>query len=371
MSAPVRVGLVGAGWAAGLHLEGFRRAGAEIVGVYSRTRGRAERFAADHGITVVADSLDELIEVARPDIVSIASLPPAHHPQTLAVIRAGLHVLCDKPVAMDAIQAEEMFALAEKRDVRHASGFIWRGDPALKDMRELIRAGSIGRVLDVRSTCALGAPLMAWNWIHDRASGGGGLMQHGTHVIDRVRWLTHAEITAVCGRLLHDVSTAPVGPDFHNTLDVFAWARENQGRPLDDLERREVTADVGYEFLAELSIGARASFWESTHLCGPAEDEVVVAGEEGALVWSGTAGLRRHAPGREPEQVPTPTASGSGARTPHAVGLQRWHELAAALIESVRAGENGDHPTLADGWQVARVVDAVMRSHESRGWEAT
>ncbi|TDU02186.1 putative dehydrogenase [Streptomyces sp. 846.5] len=370
MSTPTRVAVIGAGWAAELHLEGFRRAGAEVVGIFSRTRGRADDLAARYGVPVVADTFDELLRATGPEVVSVASLPAAHHEQVLAAVAAGCHVLCDKPVAMTAGQAQEMLLAADKQGVRHATGFIWRGDPGLVRMRELIAAGGLGQLREVHSTCALGAPRMAMNWIYDEQVGGGGLMQHGTHVIDRVRWLLDAELTAVSGRLSHDVTRAQVGPEFHHTLDAFTWARENQGRDPGDAAHHDVTADVGYDFLAETSTGPRARFWESTHLTGPAEDEIAVIGDDGALVWNGTAGLSVLRPGKPAERLAVDEMSGSGANTRHEVGLQRWEQLASSFLDTIRIGRPVDYPTLDDGWRVARIVDAVKRSHRTRHWEA-
>jgi predicted dehydrogenase len=364
-----RIALVGAGWAADLHLTGFRRAGAEVVGVYSRTRHRAVAFAERHGLPVVADSLTELIERTRPDVVSIASPPPAHQAQLLEAVAASCHVLCDKPVAMNAEQAARMLAAAESAGVRHASGFIWRGDPGLGRMRELLAQGRLGTLRELHSTCALGAPRMAMNWIYDESAGGGGLMQHGTHVLDRVRWLLGAEAVELVGRVARDVADAPVGPEFHHTLDAFRWAAEHRDADDGALPRAAVTADVGYDVLAEFDNGVRARLWESTHLSGPQEEEISVLGDRGTLTWSGSAGLRLIGPGGAVEPIPVAGAAGSGANTPHEIGLRRWELLAAAFLASIEGDQTAQHPDLRDGWQVARLVDAIRRSDRTRRWE--
>ncbi|MFF4712922.1 Gfo/Idh/MocA family protein [Streptomyces eurythermus] len=361
-----KVGVIGAGWAGDLHLEAFAKAGAELVGLYSRTRERAEETARRHGVAHVVDSLDELLGLGV-DVVSIASPPPAHHAQTLAAVKAGRHVLCDKPMAMNSVEAAEMLAAAEEAGVRHATGFIWRNDPALGRLRSLLAEGAIGRVLEIHSTCPLGAPPMPMHWIYDRDAGGGALMQHGSHVIDRVRWLLGAEIVSLCGRLLHDVTDAPVGPEFHNTMKMFGWSRQNLGTPREDLPRRPVTADSGYDFLAELDTGARARFWESTHGLGPVEDQLLVIGEEGSLSWS-PRGLEHLRPGRPAERITT-AAAGSGSSTPHEVGMARWVRLTTAFLASLDGGPV-DHPTLHDGLQLTRITDALHRSHHSRSWES-
>lgn len=366
MGTKIRVGVVGAGWGAGLQLAAFRAAGAELAGIFSRTRERAEHTAERFGVAHVADSLDELIELDV-DVVSIASPPSAHLEQTVAAVTAGRHVLCDKPVAMTAEDARRMLWAAEEAGVRHATGFIWRGDPALGRMRELINAGAVGQVVEVHSSCALGAPPMPMNWMHLVEAGGGALMQHGSHVLDRLRWLMNAEVSGVFGRLAHDVEDASVDGEFHHTLDVFGWSATRGGPAAASLPKARVTADSGYDFLAELTNGVRARVWEATHLAGPVDDQILVIGEEATLAWS-SEGLYRHRPRQEPELMPTPRPSSSGSATPHEVGIARWTHLAHQFL-STWDGHPAVHPTLADGWQVARITDAIHRSHRSRSWE--
>ncbi|MEU7755581.1 Gfo/Idh/MocA family oxidoreductase [Micromonospora sp. NPDC049171] len=367
MSQQLRIGVLGAGWGAGLHLEGFRRVpGVTLAALSSRTRSRAERRAAEFGVPLVTDDIDELIEAV--DVVSVATPPAAHLDAVLAAVRAGRHVLCDKPVALTAPDARAMLDAAERAGVRHASGFIWRNDPALVELRRLLREGAIGPVLEVHSTGALGVPVLPMTWMYEAGDGGGALAQHGSHVIDRARWLVGAEVTAVCGRLHHDVKEAVVAADFHDITDAFAWARQHHGTTV-DAPRAPVRADTGYDFVATFDSGVRARFWEAWHLAGPAEDEVVVFGETGTLRWRGASGLTLHRIGAAPEVRDVDRAAGSGANTPREIGLARWGELAAAFVAAINGAADTGHPTLTDGWRVAAISDAVRRSHHSGRWE--
>ncbi len=367
MSRQLKVGVIGAGWGAGLHLEGFRRVpGVELAAISSRTRERAQRRADEFDIPLVLDDLDALIDAV--DLVTVATPPSAHLEPILRSVAAGRHVLCDKPLALTAADARTMLVAAQDRGVHHASGFIWRGDPALVRMRQLLAENLIGPVLEIHSTCALGVPPLPMTWMYDAALGGGALAQHGSHVIDRARWLVGGEVTKVNGRLHHDVKEAAVVEEFHDITDAFAWARTHHGAS-PEAPMGPVRADTGYEFVADFDTGVRARFWEAWHLGGPAEDEVVVFGETGTLRWNGPHGLTLHRLGATPEVLDVPGAASSGAHTPREVGLARWAELATAFVAAITTGAAGGHPTLEDGWRVAAISDAVRRSHHSGQWE--
>jgi predicted dehydrogenase len=256
-------------------------------------------------------------------------------------------------------------------------------------MREMIANGAIGRIAELHSTCALGVPVMPMNWMYDRDHGGGALAQHGSHVIDRARWLLGEDIVAVNGGLAHDVTEAVDAGRFHNIMDVFGHAHKAAAGPSEDGRRmgarHAVTADTGYDFRAVFAGGARARFWEAWHFAGPAEDHVVAYGEGGVLEWRGAGGLWLYRLIRPAEPIDVAEAAGSGAHTPRAIGERRWRELAGRFIAAVgdpapAAGTTGaeaatvpgiDYPTLDDGWRVAAISDAVRTSHETGRWEST
>ncbi|MFJ8648267.1 Gfo/Idh/MocA family protein [Streptomyces sp. NPDC093546] len=379
MSGPLRVGVVGAGWGAGLHLEGFRRTGRVRLAVLtSRTQERAGQLAARFGVEEVVDSLDELIE--KVDVVSVATPPDAHHDAVLRAAAAGRHVLCDKPVAVRADQAREMLEAAEKAGVVHATGFVWRYDPAFAAMARAVAAGAIGRPLHVRVASVMGLPPLPYNWMYRREDGGGALMQHGSHVLDRIRVLLGEELTLVRGELHHDLREAEDGPRFHHVLEVFDWARRNPA-PVGSAKGLPVTADTGYELSGTTASGVRVSVYEAWHASSRVEESFAVHGTEGSLEWSGADGPVLLRPGRDPEAVDVPgggSSSGAGAAREH--GLMLWHRFADSFVTAVRT--RGGHPaasgpepegtaagplpTLDDGLQVMRIVEAVHASHRSR-----
>lgn len=366
MSKFIRVGVLGAGWGAGLHLEGFSRTeGVQLAAISSRTRQRADRRAEEYGIPLVTDSLSELVDAV--DVVSVATPPTAHLEPIRAAVKARRHVLCDKPLAADIDQARSIVDLVADSGVQHASGFIWRDDPGLLRVRELVAEGAIGNLVEIQCNCPLGVPPLPSTWMYQANEGGGALAQHGSHVIDRVRWLVGAEIVRVRGRLHHDLADAAAPRRFHDITEAFAWARTADGDA--DAPRVPVTADTGYEFSADFDNGVRARLWEAWHLPGPVDDEMVLYGQRGALHWRGAAGVWLDRAGQPPIQIEVPGSAASGANTPREVGLRKWAALAQRFVESINTGAHCGHPTIWDAWQVAAISEAVHRSHRSGNWE--
>lgn len=373
MATPLRVGVLGAGWAGELHLEAFSASpDAEVVALSSRTRSVAEEVATRHRVPNVADDVAELLGYGL-DIISIATPPDSHLPLALQALAGGVHVLCDKPTALTGADAGELYEAAEAVQVRHASGFVWRNDPAILHIRSLLGDGAIGRVVDVHARCALGAPVLPMTWMYDLEAGGGSLMQHGGHVIDRLRWVLDDEFVEVSGEPHYDLSRTVVGPTFHNVMQAFGWAAQRARNPAPEvLPTAPVTADSGYSFSGVTAAGVRAHLWESWHDVGSEPDVVEIYGSKGALRWAGAAGITIARPGGDAERIAVPGSSEAGSgdlKDLRAVGARLWARTVQAFLDDVQGRPHEPYPTLYDGWKVQQVIDAVRRSAVTRSWE--
>jgi 1,5-anhydro-D-fructose reductase (1,5-anhydro-D-mannitol-forming) len=183
-------GLVGASTIASEHMIGAIRAqGHEIVGVLSGDRARGAEYAARHGIPASTTELDALLATPGLGAVYISTTNEKHHPQALAAIAAGMHVLCEKPLAMTAAQAAEMVRAAAAKEVVFATNHHLRNAGAHLAIRELIEAGRIGRVLSVRVFHAVHLPEHLRGWrINDAGAGGGVIPDITVHDADTVRF---------------------------------------------------------------------------------------------------------------------------------------------------------------------------------------
>ena len=124
-------------------------------------------------------SYQEMLEQEKPDITILCSrLVDDHYRQIKCALEAGSHVLCEKPLAADLIQADELISLAQSRNLKVQIAHLARFAPTFREMKRLIAEGAIGRVL----TCYLRGK-------EDHRGGGEDMIVLGTHVLDAACWL--------------------------------------------------------------------------------------------------------------------------------------------------------------------------------------
>jgi 1,5-anhydro-D-fructose reductase (1,5-anhydro-D-mannitol-forming) len=155
-----------------------------------RDRGAAERFAERHGALRAYDRVDEL--VADPDVeaVYVATPNDRHLPDTLVAAAAGRDVLCEKPLALTATEAEVMIRACEAAGVRLGTCFYQRFNSRHQEIRRLLAAGRIGRVTAVRMNFSSRSPDRPGAWRQDPAQGGGGsFTDTAVHCLDLLRFL--------------------------------------------------------------------------------------------------------------------------------------------------------------------------------------
>jgi predicted dehydrogenase len=169
-----RVGIIGAGWGARVQAPLFREAGVEVVA----TAGSRDDWRA-------------LVRSPEVDLITITTPPSEHREMAIAALEAGKHVLCEKPTALDAGEADEMLAAARRHPeqlalIDHELRFL----PSFRAARERIGELEGIRYIEVRyASPSRGDRTRAWNWWSDAARGGGVLGAVGSHLIDAVRYL--------------------------------------------------------------------------------------------------------------------------------------------------------------------------------------
>lgn len=199
----MRWGLVGASTIAAQHMIGAIRAtGGDVAAVVSTTRARAREFAANHAIPAADDQLTLLLDDASIAAVYISSTNEKHHAQALAAIAAGKHVLCEKPLAMTVAEASGMVQAANAAGVVFATNHHLRCSGAHRTVRDLIRAGRIGRVLSLRLFHAVHLPPHLQGWrINDASAGGGVIPDITVHDADVARFLLGEDPVSVVAQM--------------------------------------------------------------------------------------------------------------------------------------------------------------------------
>jgi predicted dehydrogenase len=383
---PLRVAMVGYAFMGAAHSQGWRNAHRffdlpatpELAVLCGRTASAAQDAATRLGWAEAVTDWSEVVGREDIDVVDICTPGDSHKDIALAALAAGKHVLCEKPLANDVAEAEEMVsAAARARDNGVASmvGFNYRRTPALALARSLVADGRLGRIHHVRAQYLQDwivdpeFPLV-WRLQKDRA-GSGALGDIGAHVVDLAYFLTGERLTGVSGTLERFVDKRPLPGE---ASGLSASGGDGMGH---------VTVDDAAVFFGRTASGALATFEASRFATGRKNAmRIELNGSDGSLafdferlnellVYDGTvpgsdAGFRRIL-ATEPDH---PYAA---AWWPPGHGLGYEHTFVHEIADFVRAVASGDAPTpsFEDGLYVQRVLDAVERSAEARSvWTA-
>lgn len=197
--APVRIGILGAAKIAPTAMIAPARATgvATVVAVAARDPVRARAFADLHGVPEVCDTYEALI--ARPDIDAVynALTPSRHADLSIAALKAGKHVLCEKPFAMNADQARAMVAAADEAGRVLMEAFHYRYHPLFVRVLEIIGSGELGEVRELSAVFQTNLIDDGTEIRYERDLGGGSLMDIGTYPLHWVRTAAWAEPAVV------------------------------------------------------------------------------------------------------------------------------------------------------------------------------
>jgi predicted dehydrogenase len=188
-------GIIGAGEIARVFANGvrFSRTG-RVVAVASKTAGRGESLAEDFSIPRRYTSYEELLADREVEAVYISLIHPHHARWAIEAARAGKHILVEKPIAMNSVQAAEMIDAAKRNDVFLMEAFMYRCHPQMARVAELIQDGAIGEVLMIRSAFSFEAPFDENSRLFNKALGGGSILDIGCYPASMSRFIAGAAI---------------------------------------------------------------------------------------------------------------------------------------------------------------------------------
>ncbi|KAA1425308.1 Gfo/Idh/MocA family oxidoreductase [Mumia zhuanghuii] len=380
-SRELRVGQVGYAFMGAAHSQAWRTAPSffdlplkpRLTALCGRDESAAGVVAERFGWESVETDWRALIERDDIDLIDICTPGSTHVEIAVAALRAGKHVMCEKPLANTVEEAEEMAAAAAEaaaEGVFAMVGFTYRRTPALSYARQLVREGRLGTIHHVRCQYLqdwLVDPDSPLTWRLDKSlAGSGALGDIGAHVVDAAQFVTGASITSVSGVLQTFVDSRPVAGE-HATLGGSGSA---------SAERGPVTVDDAAAFTARFDNGALGVF-EATRFATGRKNamRIEVSGSDGALAFdfeemnilrfydatepAETAGFRRIV-------VTEASHPYVDAWWPAGHGLGYEHGFTHQVVDIVRAIAAGEQPTpsFADGLAVQRVLAAVEASSE-------
>lgn len=186
-----RIGVIGLGMGKS-HIEGFQSHPAgKVVAVADPDGERLAAVAARYNIPATYTDACEMLAREQLDIVSVVTPNKFHRELTIAALKSGCHVLCEKPMAMNTAEAKEMLAAAKKHGRRLMINFSFRFRPQSYAMKKLIDAGELGNIYFGRTVWQRRRGMPGFGgWFGTKAlSGGGPLIDLGVHRLDLALWL--------------------------------------------------------------------------------------------------------------------------------------------------------------------------------------
>ena len=232
MAKKIRVGIIGAGGISRMHLEGYHKCpNVEVIATCDidpkRAKAQSEEFKIPHWF----DSAGKLLRLKEIDAVSICTPNFDHKRSTIRALRAGKHVLCEKPMAMNAREAQQMVDAARKtrRKLQIALNNRFRGDAQF--LKKVIDSGAIGKPYYARSLSVRRRGVPSWGVFgQKKLQGGGPLIDIGVHMIDLTWYLMGCpKPLAVSGKTYETIGAMPghvgqFGVWDHKTYDVEDFA---------------------------------------------------------------------------------------------------------------------------------------------------
>jgi len=349
----LRVGVVGAGFMGRVHAEAARRAGATVVAATASRPERADAAAAAIGAERGYPGVAELLGTAEVDVLHICTPNATHAPVAAAALAAGVHVVCEKPLATGVSEAAALVAAAAGQVA--TVPFVYRFHPMVRELRARVNSGEAGVL-----TTVTGSYLQDWlsrptddDWRVDSGLGGASRAfgDIGSHWADLFEFVAGDRITRLSARtaVVHE----RVAQRVPATEDLAAVLFETAAGVFGTLVVSQVAAGRKNRLHLELS-GTDASF---------AFDQ-----EDPERLWVG----RRESGQvllRDPDTLDPAAARLARLPAGHAQGYQDCFDSFVADTYSAVAGDHADGlPTFDDGLRAARLAEAVMTSARESEW---
>ncbi len=342
-----RAAIAGTGFVARVHALALRELGVEVAAVCGRTTEAAEAFEEGRSYR----DLEELLESERVDVLHVCTPNHLHAEQALAALERGVHVLCEKPLAVSTEESSRMVAAAAERGLVGATCYHVRGYPLVEQMRAEFAAGGLGELAFVhgRYLCDdVFFPASGWRVDPARSGPSYVVADLGTHWLDAAEHVTGLRIVEV----LADFRSFAGGP----LEDYAALLLRLDGGAAGSLVLSAVAGGRKNQFLLEIE-GSRAGLtWDQEE---PNTLLVRAAGEAARVLVKDPAA---NAPSARPlARYPAGHAEGYGGA---------FRNVFENVYGAIAGEPHEPFPTFADGHRGVALVEAAVASARSGHWVA-
>ena len=350
---PVRVGVIGVGWAGQQHLAAYEAlAGARVVAIAGLEEPVRAALAARYGVERHVDRWEDLLDLGGIDAVSVAVPTFLHAPIAIAALERGMHVLSEKPIARSGSEAESMVEAARAADRVLDIAFNHRQRGDIQKLKAVIDAGRLGQPYYAKAWWLrrAGIPTLGSWFTNAELAGGGPLVDIGVHVLDYSLFLLgNPAVTAVSASTYDVLGKAGFGSD---TESNKTGATDRTGFDVEDLATVFMRLEDGGTLLVEASWAA--------HRADSDEFGITLYGSEGGAElivedYAPSGSLRIFTDdGGVPAETRLSAQPGGGHTA-----------VAEQFLAKIRSRRRHEHDA-ALAVELARVVDACYRSAASR-----
>jgi len=354
---PLRAGFIGGGFMAAVHGRAVRAAGVIPAGVASSTLEGALRAGSRLGLGRAYSSVELLLDDESIDVVHICTPNVTHVEFAAAALRAGKHVICEKPLATSVEDAEMLTGLANAMGLTAAVPFIYRFHPMVREARARVRRGQVGRVLTVQ-----GSFLQDWllssdddNWRVDETLGGPSraFADIGSHLCDLIEFILDDRISRLTA-LTRTAFSQRGGRDVR-TEDIVSVVFET------------LAGAVGTLLISQVAPGRKNRL--ALEISGTAET-LGFDQEQPEVLWVGRRSGSQLLV-RDPDTLDPSAARYCSVPAGHPQGYQdAFNSFTSDVYFAVATGTAPDGlPLFVDGLRAARLTSAVQRSAREGGWQ--
>jgi predicted dehydrogenase len=371
--------VVGTGFIGPVHVEGLRRAGVHVAGIVGSSPEKSQLAAEQLGLPQGYATLDDVLADPTVDSVHLATPNRLHFAQAAAVLRAGKHVLCEKPLAMTSSETADLVQIAAESARAAGVAYNIRFYPLCHEAAARVADGSLGNVLHVT-----GSYVQDWllydsdfNW-RVLAEDGGNLRavaDIGTHWLDLVQFIVGRKVSAVCAdlRTVHAMRQRPGGG-----VETFS----GKGSAPRKTEPIAVSTDDCGCVMLRFDNGANGCLWVSQTTAGRKNClRYEIAGSQQSFAWNSEVPNELWIGHRDrPNEmlIRDPALMSASARAiasypgGHNEGFpDTFKQLFRSFYGYVAAGDftaPPPFPTFADGHREVLLCEAVLRSAREGRW---
>ncbi len=375
----IGIGVAGTGFIGPAHIEGLRRNGLTVLGLAEANKELAEEKAAMLNIPRSYGSLEEMLADPDIDVVHLATPNYLHHPHAKAAMLAGKHVVCEKPLALNAEQSAELVALAAEKKLVNAINFNLRQYPLVQQARKMVQNGEIGDVFILQGSYLQDWLLFDtdWNWRLEPGLGGElrAVGDIGSHWLDLLTFITGLKVVEVYAdfKTFHPIRKKPTKPIETYTGKILTP---------DDYDDQPIHTEDYASILLHYENGVRGVLTVSQVSSGRKNRLFYeISGSKSSLVWDSEVpnemwiGNRTEANQvlmKDPSLLDPAARANASYPGGHNEGFpDTFKQLCTKVYDYIIAGDYDKEPdfsTFADGHYEMQLCEAVARSAKEGKW---